>query len=472
MKKLISMIILCLLTACTFGVRAEVKVSEVFSSHMVLQREKPVKVWGTADAGEKVKVTFGKQSLSTTADNQGCWQVTLKAMVASSKPQVMTVSGRKNKVRLTDILVGEVWLASGQSNMEYSMNDHPKYKKPQKGDPDYQLKAWREADNPNIRVLYVRRDIKSRALPTDGWQHVDSTSLKPVSAAAYFFAKMLQDSLQVPVGFISSSWGGTFIEEWTPVEEMKGETEIMDLRKPLFEKLIKPMAGYALRGFLWYQGEANLMDLRDMDSYTEKQEHLVNTWRMLWNDDDLFFYYVQISPYLYSIRREDIVQKTWIDLPRFWTAQTEAMRQKNTGMVVTTDIPDILTDIHPPYKWIVGERLCRWALNRTYGFKHVECQGPTLKNTIRQGDKVILEFDHCDGGLVTSDGKEPDWFWANTRNHGSFRKEKAIIDGNNIILNIPEKLEHPIIRFGYDETAQPNLSNRAGLPAMPFEIEL
>jgi sialate O-acetylesterase len=349
--------------------------------------------------------------------------------------------------------------------MEYSMNNHPRYRKPQKGDADYQLKAWREANNPNIRVLYVRPDLNSDVLPTDGWQRVDSTSLKPVSAAAYFFARMLQDSLQVPVGFISSSWGGTRIEEWIPDGKTPG-------RRPMYEHLIRPLTGYALRGFLWYQGEANLLDLGETDVYTAKQEHLVDVWRGLWNDADLPFYYVQISPYLYSIRREDIVQKTWIDLPRFWTAQAKAMRQKNTGMVVTTDIPDVLNDIHPPYKWIVGERLCRWALNHTYGFSHVECQGPTLKGVSRDGDKVILEFDHCDGGLVTSDGKQPDWFWANTRNYGSFRKEDATIDGNKVILHIPGSLAHPVIRFGYDETAQPNLRNKTGLPAAPFEYKL
>ena len=463
MKKLLIAITAMLTLAAT--AMAEVKVAEAFSSHMVLQREKPVSVWGVADTGEKVKVSFGKQTLSTIADKAGLWRVTLKAMPANSRPQVMVISGRKNKIRLTDVLVGEVWLASGQSNMEYSMNNHPRYRKPQKGDADYQLKAWREANNPNIRVLYVRPDLNSDVLPTDGWQRVDSTSLKPVSAAAYFFARMLQDSLQVPVGFISSSWGGTRIEEWIPDGKTPG-------RRPMYEHLIRPLTGYALRGFLWYQGEANLLDLGETDVYTAKQEHLVDVWRGLWNDADLPFYYVQISPYLYSIRREDIVQKTWIDLPRFWTAQAEAMRQKNTGMVVTTDIPDVLNDIHPPYKWIVGERLCRWALNRTYGFTHVECQGPTLKGVTRDGDKVILEFDHCDGGLVTSDGKQPDWFWANTRNHGSFRKEDATIDSNKVILHIPESLAHPVIRFGYDETAQPNLRNKAGLPAAPFEYKL
>ena len=203
MKKLLIAITAMLTLAAT--AMAEVKVAEAFSSHMVLQREKPVSVWGVADAGEKVKVSFGKQTLNTTADKAGLWRVTLKAMPANSRPQVMVISGRKNKIRLTDVLVGEVWLASGQSNMEYSMNNHPRYRKPQKGDADYQLKAWREANNPNIRVLYVRPDLNSDVLPTDGWQRVDSTSLKPVSAAAYFFARMLQDSLQMPVGFISSS---------------------------------------------------------------------------------------------------------------------------------------------------------------------------------------------------------------------------------------------------------------------------
>ena len=159
--------------------------------------------------------------------------------------------------------------------MEYSMNNHPQYKKPQRGDRDYQLKAWREARNPNVRVLYVKKDLKSDVLPTDGWQRVDSISLKPVSAAAWFFAKMLQDSLQVPVGFISSSWGGTFLEEWLPIEEVKNlKGEKLKGRRPMYEHLMAPLVGYSLRGFLWYQGESNLIDLRDMDCYTEKQEHL------------------------------------------------------------------------------------------------------------------------------------------------------------------------------------------------------
>lgn len=453
-------ILLLWLIASSFGVRAEVKVAEVFSSHMVLQCEKPVSVWGRADVGEKVKVAFGKQTLSTTADTEGKWRVMLKAMAANSKPQTMTISGKKNKICLTDVLVGEVWLASGQSNMEYSMANHPKYKKPLRGDANYQQKAFESASNPNIRLLYIERTVKQDTLPTRGWRTLSQESLKPFSAAAYFFARMLQDSLHVPVGVITSAWGGTPIEDWTPGMGR------------LYEKMIRPMAPYAMRGFLWYQGEANLVDYRDVDSYASKQERLIRLWREAWGDDELAFYYVQISPFGYSQRKNERLAKSWMDLPRFWEAQAKSMKIPHTGMVITTDIPDRLDDIHPPYKWIIGERLCRWALNRTYGFSRVECQGPVLKKATRENDKVILEFDHAEG-LTTSDGKEPDWFWANVRHSTYFVNIKgAKIDGHSVILNIQSKSNPLILRFGYDETAQPNLRNSAGLPPMPFEIEL
>lgn len=466
-------LLLLLMMPAVLSIRAEVKVAEVFSSHMVLQREKPVKVWGTAEAGERVKVAFGKQSIGTITDNQGCWQMTLKPMAANGKPQVMTISGKKNKVRLTDVLVGEVWLASGQSNMEYSMANHPKYKKPLRGDADYQQKVFEQASNPNIRLLYIEKTVKQDTLPTHGWQTLSPENLKPFSAAAYFFASMLQDSLKVPVGIITSAWGGTLIEEWTP--QIRTTGKLTPDRGPagrLYEKMIRPMAPYTLRGFLWYQGESNLMDFRDMDSYDQKQQQLISQWREAWEDDELPFYYVQISPLAYSQRKNERVAKMWTDLPRFWDAQAKCMKVPHTGMVVTTDIPDRLDDIHPPYKWIVGERLCRWALNRTYGYSHVECQGPTLKKATREKDKVILEFDHADG-LTTVNGKTPDWFLSNARHPMYFsRIGEAKIDGNRIILYIQSKNNPLIIRFGYDETAQPNLRNRAGLPAMPFEIEL
>ena len=448
-----------LLLAISTGCHAVIRVAEVFTSHMVLQQQKPVTVWGTADSGEQVRVTFGGQKAATLADANGQWRVTLKAMKATAQPQAMTISGRRNKQKLTDILIGEVWLASGQSNMEYSMNAHPNYKKPQKGDPDRLLHEWETADNKNIRLLYVERKLNTDTLPTVGWQHVGQESLKPFSAAAWFFAKMLQDSLKVPVGIISSSWGGTKIEVWTPD------------RGDRYRHMVQPLAGYQLRGFLWYQGETNLIN-GDTDAYGPKFEQLVSSWRKAWGDDTLPFYYVQISPYTYSQRKDYIVPHTWQDLPRFWEVQTRGMDIPYTGMAVTTDLPERLDDMHPPYKWVVGERLCRWALNRTYGYNHVLCQGPVLRRATRQDDKAILEFDHAEGGLTTADGKAPDWFYTNSRG-GRYYKANAVIDGNRVIVDINPQEKHPVVRFGYDETAQPNLRGAAsGLPAQPFEIKL
>lgn len=143
----------------------------------------------------------------------------------------------------------------------------------------------------------------------------------------------------------------------------------------------------------------------------------------------------------------------------------------HTGMVVTTDIPEDINDIHPPYKWIVGERLARWALHDTYGYS-IECEGPTLRSVRIEGDKAILEFDHADGGLITSDGKAPNWFYTNSLRNGFFKRTDAVIDGNKVIVTINPKVDLPIIRFGYDEVAQPNLRNRTGLPAVPFEYKV
>lgn len=437
---------------------AAVRTANVFSSHMVVQQDKPFVIWGTADAGEQVTVTFAGKKATTKADSDGRWQATLPAMKANGKGQTVTIKGKNDKQMLADVLIGEVWLASGQSNMEYSMNNHPKYKKPQKGDPDRLQKEWEQASNPHIRLLYVEKNLKTDTLPTSGWQTVTKESLQPFSAAAWFFAKMLQDSLQVPVGIISTSWGGTKIEVWTPG---KGDR---------YEHMVRPIAPLALRGFLWYQGETNLIN-GDVDAYQPKFEGMVKAWREAWGDDTLPFYYVQISPYTYSLRKDYIVPHTWQDLPRFWTVQSRCQQTiPNSGMVVTTDIPERLDDIHPPYKWIVGERLCRWALNHTYGHSDVECQGPVLKSATREGSKVVLEFDHADGGLTTSDGKQPDWFYANTKG-GRFAKAKVELDGNRIIVEVGGQ-KHPVVRFGFDEVAQPNLRNRAGLPAESFEVKL
>lgn len=467
MKKILFVLSLIPVTAA----HAFVKVAEVFTSNMVLQQEKNIRVWGTADAGEQVKVVLGKQKTMTTADADGRWMAELNPMKATAKPQTMTISSKKNKVVLKNLLVGEVWLASGQSNMEYSMNAHPKYVRPKKGDPEYLKHEWVKAKNPHIRLLYIEKNVKCDTLPTHGWQMVTQESLTPFSAAAWFFAEMLQDSLQVPVGIITSAWGGTYIEDWMDGESPFGPLPSQkNVHGQRYDKMIRPMAPLSLRGFLWYQGEANLLD-GDTNIYTQKQQHLVNQWRKAFRDDSLPFYYVQISPYIYSTRRE-LVAKTWLDLPRFWDAQTRCMDViSNSGMVVTTDIPENLNDIHPPYKWVVGRRLARWALHDVYGYKQLECSGPRLRSAEQKDNKVVLTFDHCEDGLTTFDGKEPSWFQIYDARRCKFVGCIAEINNNQVIITIGNN-QRPQIRFGYDEVAQPNLCNKAGLPAIPFDIKL
>lgn len=237
-----------------------------------------------------------------------------------------------------------------------------------------------------------------------------------------------------------------------------------------YEKMIRPMAPLSIRGFLWYQGEANVMD-GDTDIYTEKMKYMVNQWRKAFQDETLPFYYAQISPFTYSTRRE-LIPKTWLTLPRFWDAQTRCLDEiANTGMVVTTDIPEKLNDIHPPYKWVVGHRFALLALHNIYGYHNMVCNSPRLRSAKRQGESVILEFDHCEGGLTTHDGQEPSWFKLYNARRTRFDACKAEIDGNRVIIHVGTT-QHPLIRFGYDEVAQPNLCNKAGLPAIPFEVTL
>lgn len=480
MKKTI-VTLAALLTVAVCG--AKVKLANVFSSHMVLQQEKPLKVWGTATPGTQVKVKIGRSSAKATAAADGRWAATLAPLKATAKPVRFSVSGDGSRIELADVLVGEVWLASGQSNMEYSMAAHPHYAKPKKGDPDRLQHEYEQASNPMIRLMYVKKNLKTDTLPTAGWQRLGRESLKPFSAPAYFFAKALQDSLGVPVGIITSAWGGTAIETWTPLEQYTGSPAFaakMDGSKlqtngqrvgERWRKLVEPMAQMAMRGFLWYQGEQNVI-MGETDIYTEKQRLLVEGWRKAWADSLMPFYYVQLAPFRYTGSKQDVVAKTRLALPRFWDAQERCQHViPHSAMVVTTDLPENLGDIHPPYKWVVGERLALVALNKTYGRTGVVCSGPTLRGIRVDGDSIIVEFDNVGGGLTTRDGKAPDWFWAK-KSGSKFGRVEAVLSGNTVRIPAKGLPRKTVLRFGWDEEAQPNLINREGLPAVPFARQL
>lgn len=475
-KHIISIYVLLVFLTTPFTAFSEVSLPKVLSDNMVLQQGKKVNIWGYADPNESVTIKFQKQTKKTTADGHGNWSVKLDELVATKKPQELIIQGRKNKIVLNNILIGEVWLVSGQSNMEYSMNNHPKYAKPKKGDPDYLYNEFKVANSPIIRILHVEKNLKSDTLPSKGWQEVNEESLAPFSAVGYFFAKALVENLDVPVGILSSSWGGTPIETWTPEQAYLSSPIFADKMSnhrlngvtvgDRYDKMIKPIAPYSLKGFLWYQGEQNVV-MGDTDIYADKQRLLIAGWRSDWQDDDLSFYYVQLAPYIYSQRRQDNVAKTWESLPYFWEVQTSCLNIPNTAMVVTTDLVDNTRDIHPSYKWIVAERLSRLALAKNYGQTDVVCSGPTFKKMEITDDRIILEFDNIGSGLTTNDGKDPDWFYVKDKK-GRFSKVDAVIEDNKIIIPKVSAQEPIKVRFAWDELAMPNLINKEGLPAVPF----
>ncbi len=489
---------------------AEVRLPKVFGSHMVIQREEPVTVWGWANPGEKVVVQFGDQRQEGTANEKGEWRIVLPARQAGG-PFTMTVTGA-SRVEFEDVMVGEVWLCSGQSNMEMGIGAVQ--------DGKAEIAA---ADYPGIRLLKVPKrfsptpDVDQEAtwkvcspktVAEDGWSGF--------SAAGYFFGRQLHKELGVAIGLIDATWGGTRIEPWTPpqgfaavpalahdyelvqlgdprsaahqkrLEQTLDETERWlkvarealtaqslvppmptypaDLLPPhdvqqataLYNGMIRPVQPFAIRGAVWYQGESNSGEGK---LYTEKMKALVGGWRQVWGNADLAFYFVQIAPYNYGGNAQRIGE--------FWEAQALAAEEiPNSGMVVINDIGN-LKDIHPTNKQEVGRRLALWALAKTYGKKGVEYCGPTFKSMAIEGDKLRVNFEHA-AGLASRDGKPLSWFEMIDAEEGGWTQADAAIDGQSVVLSA-QGVKRPVaMRFAWSMLAEPNLMNAAGLPAGAF----
>ena len=491
--------------------RADVRLPNVFASHMVLQRDVPLPIWGWADPGEEVAVEFRGQRQTTTASASGEWKVELDAIGAGG-PFTMRIAGT-NTLNLQDILVGEVWLCSGQSNMEQGVK--------------ISLDAEREiaeANYPQIRLFHIPK--KFSATPQGdveaAWKHCTPEHIAEggwggFSAAAYSFGRELHRELGVPVGLIQSAWGGTRIEPWTPpagfaaeeavahiyeeiqlknprsdtyktrlreaiaeVETWLAATRVAlqneeqvpempsyptELKPPqnqqqpsvLYHAMIHPIVPFAMRGAIWYQGESNHTEGM---LYTEKMKALIGGWRQLWPRGDFPFYYVQIAPFPYGDEAPSI-------LPEFWEAQTAALQIPHTGMAVIYDIGDI-TDIHPKNKSEVGRRLALWALAKTYKKKALVYSGPLYSSMQIKKDKILLRFDHTGSGLATRDGQPLSDFAIIDRDRGGFVKADARIKGKEIIVSAPDVKNPVAVRFAWHKLAEPNLINAEGLPASPF----
>lgn len=466
----VPMFVLAACLGLTVPVSAEVKLPAVFSDHMVLQRDKAIPVWGWDAPGTEVSVTLGDAKASAKADDKGNWKVSLPAQKANANGQKLTVKGSSEKA-FSDVLVGEVWLCSGQSNMEWTVaaSDNPQQEIANGKHP-----LIRHIKIPHRPSAKVETDVQ-----TKGWEVASPATVAQFTAVGYYFAVNLRkdkDFAEVPVGLIGSNWGGTRIEPWTtpegfqavpalkgiadklaeyPAKDAKGA---INHQSPLalYNGMIAPLVPYAIRGALWYQGESNNGEGM---LYAEKMKALIHGWRKLWSDETMPFYFVQIAPFTYRNT----------NLPYLWEAQLAASKIPGVGMAVTMDISNI-KDIHPKNKQEVGRRLALIALTRTYGREGLVHGGPYYKSMKAEGGKARISFDGVAGGLKSRDGKDLTHFTVAGADK-KFVPAKAVIEGNEVVVSAEGVSEIAAVRFAWAETAEPNLSNKEGLPAYPFRTD-
>jgi len=472
-------------TSHTFGL------PHVFGDHMVLQSNRPVPVWGWAEPGDTIVVSFaGERKVTTAAAKDGTWSVALDPMKPSFHPEDLIVTGRQTLI-FHDVLVGEVWLCSGQSNMQKPLGTW-------RGQPVPTINFERElsaANYPALRLLNTEiaetptpaRDLQTTTRPNPdypwlGWVATTPSSLDEAkfSAVCYFFGRKLHNDLNVPVGLIEATAGGTHIEAWMPSSAFSTDPDLADWAEAaktpsvqhegtrvttLYNGMIAPLVPYSISGVLWYQGESNVYN-QDGAIYAHKQEALIESWRKAWGSD-LPFYFVQLPPLLYSVTRSQYVHSAEVE-PIFWEAQSATLRLPHTGMVVTTDVGDP-TNIHTPHKKEVGERLALVAEAKVYGRK-VEYSGPVFRSMKIKGGRAILRFDHAAGGLISIDGKPLNWFTIASEG-GKFLPAAATIHGDTVVVSNDDIKKPARVRFAWSEAATPNLFNKAGLPASPFRTD-
>ncbi len=444
---------------------AELKLPSIIGEGMVLQRDQNVPIWGWDGAGTTVQVSIEGQKVSAKADAEGRWLVNLKPLKAGG-PYAMTIAG-SSEVAFKNVAVGEVWLCSGQSNMEWVVNN---------SDNPQEEKA--AAKYPMIRHIKIPHSPK--ATPQDnvassGWQETTPETVGNFTAVGYFFGRELHKELNIPIGLIGSNWGGTRIEPWIPPAGFKhipalnwfaDKLEEFPQKKAdgginhqsplaLYNGMIAPLVPYKIRGAIWYQGESNRGEGM---LYFEKMKALIAGWRSIWNDPEMPFYFVQLAPYTYGGSETALAE--------IWESQTATLSVPNTGMAVTVDVGNI-KDIHPRNKQDVGKRLALWALAKDYGKKDLVYSGPLYKSIKVEGAALRIEFDHVGGGLTTRDGKSPSHFQVAGAD-GKYVEAQAKIDGNSIVVQADSVKNPKSVRYAWHQLAEPNLSNKNGLPASPF----
>jgi sialate O-acetylesterase len=442
--------------ACAPRGEAPLRLHALFSDHMVLQQGRNVPVWGWAAPGTRVTLQpdWGA-AVVVRADDNGRWTAWIDTPEAGG-PATLTVSTRDTSVTVRDIRFGEVWLASGQSNMEMPLAgwlpDNP---------IDRSAEEIATAAYPEIRMFTVARaHSDAREADVSGrWTVFAPDSVAWLSATAYFFAKDLHAALDVPVGVIQSSWGGTPAEAWVAAEELSSFTfpaaDVPQSRpSALFNGMIAPLMPFAIQGVIWYQGESNVGHGKQYETLFPT---LIRNWRAEWSRPELPFYYVQIAPFKYGEGEPSPAAE-------LREAQRLTLSLPHTGMVVTTDIGDP-DNIHPSNKHDVGGRLALWAMAESYG-KDVVHSGPLADDAEFTDQIVVIRFKHTGSGLVAKGGPLTDFELAGA--DGVFHPAQAVIIGETVVVRSAAVTQPVSVRFGWREAARPNLFNKEGLPASGF----
>ena len=456
---------ICCLLAVSLFVHAEVSLNSLFSDHMIVQKGVAVPVWGTAGEGEKVTVIFNGQKVSTIATN-GKWMIRLSPMAYQLTPLTMTVSG-KNTIIINDILVGEIWLCSGQSNMERQLGPRP----PQPLITDWE-KEKDAANYPLIREYYVplKYSGSRTADAQSSWTVCSPNTVPDFSAIGYLFAKNLFIQLNVPVGILFSAFGGTPAEDWMSETALKSNSKLEELvvgyDKPttawkpegktmngLYNGMIYPLLPYALKGVVWYQGESN----NDRPTlYKTILSSLITNWRKDFKQGDIPFLIVQIAP------NKDMCPE--LRESQFLVSQ----KVPNTALIVTTDCGDA-ENIHPSHKQPVGERLAIAARALAYKEK-IEYTGPVYRSFTIKKDQVFLNFSHIGIGLTAKRNEELKGFTISGGDK-KFVPAKAFIKRNQIVV-FDKRIKKPVaVRYGWSNVPDVNLFNGEGLPASPFRTD-
>lgn len=503
--------LLCSLVVLTVPIaaQAELKLPAIINDHMVLQQKQSNPIWGWDDPGTDIKVTIGDQVKTAKAGDDGKWTVKLDAMNANAEPATLVIEGSSRR-EVTDVLVGEVWMCSGQSNMGMTLA----------GDWKFEVESL-SSNHPNLRLISVPR-VGTQELQNDfkgKWEAANSQNCKSFSAVGFFYGRYLHEILDVPVGLINNAWGGSAAEAWVRRDSLKQDERFSSLikrweqqetqltsaeakekyetqmtawkakvkaakaagkraprapRSPestltgnqrpgnIFAGVVHPTLGYGMKGVIWYQGESNAGRAWE---YAQLFPFMIEQWRAEWGQGDFPFYWVQLADYM---GETDVPgESAWAELRE---SQTKAMSLPNTGEAVIIDLGEG-NDIHPKNKYDVAARLVRWALAKDYGIKNIEPQSPAYsKMNVAEG-KATLKFDHIGGGLRTVDvgdvrgfaicGEDHKWVWASAK-----------IKGADSIEVWNDAVSSPVaVRYAWANNPVCNVYSKIGLPLTPFRTD-